>query len=249
MSQTIMFFGAHADDMEVRAAGTLRKFVEAGYRGVSVMMTNNLCGAYVDEHATDYFTTGPVETQEIRHREAREAAALLGVELVFLDFKENSYFDGTRRVYLGTDAYDEKNLPGREPLLLAAGLAHCTEEVARLLVEYAPEIVITHSLIEQSGEHCAAARLTRRAFQMARRRARLRELWYACRVQDPADVAYLCPNVIVDITPYEAIKQEALRLHKSQRLNLERIRASDAYWAQGAGFAFAEAFQAEVRYL
>lgn len=39
MSKTVMVFGAHADDMEIRAAGTLRHFLGRGYRAISVMMT------------------------------------------------------------------------------------------------------------------------------------------------------------------------------------------------------------------
>ena len=40
MPPTIMFFGAHADDMEIRAAGTMGHFIARGYRAISVMMTN-----------------------------------------------------------------------------------------------------------------------------------------------------------------------------------------------------------------
>ena len=171
MSKTVMFFGAHADDMEIRAAGTLRRFVEAGDRAISVMMTSNICGAYADGVTDQYFSTGPAETQEIRHREAREAAQLLGVDLVFLDFRENSYFDGTRRVFFGTDGYDLGVAPGREPLVVAQYLEHCIEDVAGVLAAYAPETVITHSVGNCSAEHCAAAHLTHAAFQRARARA------------------------------------------------------------------------------
>ena len=167
MNRTIMFFGAHADDMELRAAGTMRKFVEMGYRAVSVMMTNNICGAYVNDNTDQYFSTGPEETQAIRHREALAAAEVLGVEVLFLDYQEGSYFNGTERVYFGTDAYDSKNTIGKEPLLVAQSLEHCMQNVAQILVEYAPEIVIAHSVGNCSAEHCAAGHLTADAFRCA----------------------------------------------------------------------------------
>ena len=129
MSKTIMFFGAHADDMEIRAAGTMRKFVEDGYEAVSVMLTNNICGAYVDEKTDQYFSTGPVETKEIRHREAGEAAKLLGVKLLFLDFKENSYFNGVfAHRQAGQSALRLASLPG----LCAKTLARSACSSARM---------------------------------------------------------------------------------------------------------------------
>ena len=240
MQKTIMFFGAHADDMEIRAAGTLRKFVDKGYTAVSVMMTNNLCGAYVDDATDQYFTTGPAETAAIRHREAHAAAELLGVKLVFLDFKENSYFDGTKRVFFGTEEYDNRNTPGREPLIAAQYLEHCIADVAKVLAEYAPEIVITHSVGNCSAEHAAAGHLTHQAFRRARERVEIGELWFTCRVQSPGDVLVLAPDTLIDITAYHALKMEALALHRSQRIPLDRVRMTDEYWGRVAGVKHAD---------
>ena len=57
------------------------------------------------------------------------------------------------------------------------------DDVSGLLVEHAPEIVITHSIANPNPEHCAAAHLTQKAFRAAMRRADLRELWFCCRMQ------------------------------------------------------------------
>ena len=247
MKKTIMFFGAHADDMEIRAAGTMRRFVEDGYEVVSVMMTNNLAGAYVDEKTDQYFTTGPAETQEIRHREARDAAELLGVKLLFLDFKEASYFDGTKRVYFGMEDYDAKNTIGREPLIVAQYLEHCIADTAKVLLEHEPEIVITHNIANCSSEHCAASHLTHNAFRRAAAKAGLKELWMTCRVQSSGDILFLSPDVLVDITKYHEMKLESLRRHKSQRIDLNRVIATDTYWGRVAGAPFAEAFRTVIR--
>ena len=233
-----MFFGAHADDMEIRAAGTMRKFVEMGYRAVSAMMTNNICGIR---------GKGPAETQTVRHDEARRAAEILGVELIFLDFKENAYDDGPRRIYFGADAYDAKRLPGREPLIAAQYLQHCIDDVAGVLIEQAPEIVITHSIANTNPEHCAAAHLTQKAFRAAMRRADLRELWFCCRMQSPSDVLFLSPNVLIDVTDYYPLKVEALRAHQSQNVPLDCVRNTDEYWGRVAGAEVAEAFRTVIR--
>ncbi|MEW6355823.1 MAG: PIG-L deacetylase family protein [Planctomycetota bacterium] len=243
MKKVIMFFGAHADDMEIRAGGTMRKFVDKGYEGVSVMLTNNICGAYVDDTTDQYFSTGPAETSEIRHREAREAAEVLGLKLIFMDFKENSYFNGSKRVFFGTDDYDVKNTPGREPLMVATYLEHCIQDVVKVLVEHEPEIVITHNIANTNPEHCAAAHLTHHAFQIARGRVELGELWFTCRVQSPGDIIRLSPDVLIDISDYHPTKWEALQRHRSQRIAWDRVRVTDEYWGKVAGVKYAEAFR------
>jgi LmbE family N-acetylglucosaminyl deacetylase len=204
------------------------------------MVTHNLCGIR---------GKGPVETQEIRPREARRAAEILGLELVFLDFKENAYDDGPRRVYFGTEDYDTKSLPGREPLIVAPHLKHCVADVAQVLVEHSPEIVITHSIANVNPEHCATAHLTHKAFRAAMTKADLRELWFCCRMQSPADVLFLSPNVLIDITKYYPLKVAALRAHESQvgQALLDRVRNTDEYWGRVAGAEVAEAFQTVIR--
>lgn len=247
MAKTVMFFGAHADDMEIRAAGTMCHCLDRGYRALSVMMTNNLCGAYADDVTEEYFSTLPAETQALRHREAEAAAAVLGVELIYLDFRENSYFDGEKRVFYGTPDYELNVAPGREPLIVAQYLSHCIEDVARVLVDHAPEIVIAHSVGNQNAEHCAAGHLTHAAFLRARSQAPLQELWFTTRVQGATDILHLDPDVLVDITPYRDRKVRALECHRSQRLPFDRIRQTDEYWGRVAGTPFAESFRTIVR--
>jgi len=243
MKKTIMFFGAHADDMEIRAGGTMRKFADKGYDAVSVMLTNNLCGGYASDEAEEYIATGPAETSELRHREAREAAEVLGAKLVFMDFMENSYFDGEKRVFFGAEGYDVENTIGREPLMVAPYLAHCIEDTAQVLIEHEPEIVITHNIANCNPEHCAAAHLTHRAFLQARGRADLGELWFTCRVQSSSDIIRLSPDVLIDITDYHETKWEALQKHRSQRIAYDRVRVTDEYWGKVAGVKYAEPFR------
>lgn len=247
MAKTVMFLGAHADDMEIRAGGAMQHFAARGYRCVSVMMTNNICGAYVDDTGEDYFTTDALATQAIRHREAEAAAALLGMEIIYLDFKENSYFNGTRRVFFGEPAYDAGDPPGREPLIVAQYLSQCIGDVAQVLADHAPEIVITHSVGNCNAEHCAAGHLAHSAFQEARHRAPLQELWFDTRVQSSSDLLHLDPDVLIDITPYRDQKVQALEAHRSQRIPFDRVENTDRYWGRVAGTTFAEGFRTVVR--
>ncbi len=82
---------------------------------------------------------------------------------------------------------------------------------------------------------------------LPRHQAGLRELWFDCRVQSSGDLLHLDPNVLVDITAQRDLKAEALRLHRSQRIDLDRVRKTDEYWGRVGGFPFAEAFRTVVR--
>src|SRR6478609_5753285 len=85
----IMVFGAHADDVDENAGGTLAKYVAMGYQGVYVGAINNLDGCNLER--TPWYDSGPnftisnsphkyrvgaLETSQIREEEAKEAAAV-----------------------------------------------------------------------------------------------------------------------------------------------------------------------------
>ena len=79
-TNTIMFVGAHHDDNEL-IAGTMARHREAGWRIVSVVMTN---GRYTAARVSD-------ENIERRNNESRDAAKLLGAQTVFLGFAEAGF--------------------------------------------------------------------------------------------------------------------------------------------------------------
>jgi N-acetylglucosamine malate deacetylase 1 len=78
--RTIMAVGAHHDDNEL-VAGTLARHREAGWRVVSVVMTN---GVYIAGKVSESHVA-------IRENESREAAKLLGSVCVFLRFPEGNF--------------------------------------------------------------------------------------------------------------------------------------------------------------
>ncbi len=77
--KTIMAIGAHHDDNEL-IAGTLARHKEAGWRVISVVMTDGMyiAGKVAYEHA------------KIRENESLEAAKILGMECVFLKLAEGN---------------------------------------------------------------------------------------------------------------------------------------------------------------
>lgn len=79
-TQTIMAVGAHHDDNEL-VAGTLVLHKKAGWRVVSVVMTNGvwISGKCSEDHIP------------IREGESKAAAAILGMETEFLRFPEGQF--------------------------------------------------------------------------------------------------------------------------------------------------------------
>ena len=78
--QTIMVVGAHHDDNE-SMTGTMARHRKAGWRIVSVVMTN---GRHAATGVSD-------DNIEIRNNESRDAAKLLGAQTVFLGFAESGF--------------------------------------------------------------------------------------------------------------------------------------------------------------
>src|SRR5689334_15147216 len=97
-AKCIMVFGAHADDVDEIAGGTLAKYVAMGYQGVYVGTIINLDGCNLER--TPWYDEGPnftisnsphkyrvdaLETCQIREEEARQAAAVYPATPVFLN--------------------------------------------------------------------------------------------------------------------------------------------------------------------
>lgn len=79
--KTLMVVGAHHDDNEGNAGGLIARHRDAGWRVVSVVMTNGRWsrGRFSDEHIA------------VRNRESVEAAKVLDVQTVFMGFGEAGF--------------------------------------------------------------------------------------------------------------------------------------------------------------
>jgi LmbE family N-acetylglucosaminyl deacetylase len=217
MKQCVMAVGAHADDHEMRCAGTLAKYRAMGYGICYVVTTNNTAAGMTGADAT------AAQTYATRRREAAGSAALLGTEPVFLDYAEEQYQyklagQPDPFVYLDFTAHDLDGYPAelrrRPPLLCAVDMEECVEEMAGLLVRHEPEIIFTHSASEQNAEHWATAILVLKAFRRAKERVRLGHLltWYW---DDTVNLLYT-DGFFADISAYQEQKLAMLRKHASQ---------------------------------
>jgi LmbE family N-acetylglucosaminyl deacetylase len=76
----ILSIGAHPDDTELTAAGTLAKYVEQGHEVVMCISCNGSQG---------HFEIPSAHLQCIRRREARQSAEVIGAECILLDLPDS----------------------------------------------------------------------------------------------------------------------------------------------------------------
>jgi N-acetylglucosamine malate deacetylase 1 len=191
MPLDILAFGAHPDDVELHVGGTLAKMSARGYSVGVIDLTRGELG-----------TRG---TPAIRLREARRAAAVLGLQV-----REN----------LG--------LPDGEVLVTPkTRLA-----VIRALREYRPMTVLVPHWDEAHPDHANAGRLVAEASHHAglakiktgQEKFRPKAILYY--MLPP----YVRPTFVVDITAHITQREEAIRAHKSQLFNAKR--EPDTYLSQ-----------------
>lgn len=249
MKKCIMLFAAHADDIELQAAGTLAKYLDKGHEIIYVMVTDNCDGGLLDEKGNIYHL-GPAETQAIRHKETKEAAAVFGLKPIFLNFKQRHFYDakGEKQIFLGFKEYNEITLPStREPILIAPSLENCIKDVASLIKKYEPQIVLTHSL-DIDPEHRSTCNLVFLSFKEAAKEVELGSL-YGWGPSSGGEIINILPDTLVDISDYLDVKYEAFLKHRSQATQLRKTMIKDraSWWGKKIGVKYAEAFRTIIK--
>lgn len=248
MQKRIMAIVAHADDLEVYCGGTMAKFVEAGYDGVEVLLTASMAGADIDGQG--YRRSKPEQVIPHRHREALEAARILGIARVErLDYQNTLYSDGDAFVWLGDEGFDTRHPAAHGPLLPAVAINEkLLEPLVELLGREEPEIVIGQHMFSGS-EHVLCGHIINLAFRKALRKgASLGQLWLPVAARHctwSSDLrVYPSPNILIDISAQWDKKQAAMLAHASQKLDkeLDKIRLIDQYWGIANECALAEPF-------
>ena len=212
----ILAFGAHHDDNEL-VSGTLAKHKKAGWRVISVVMTD---GRYIDGKASD-------ENVAIRDVESRTAAELLGMEPVFLRFREGNI----------------------------EFVADTVRTIVEVIRKYMPRVVITHPPTDYHLDHMNTSRSVCDAvfrsgstvFDCDVPPCRRPKLYFA-----DAWFVPFAPDTYVDITDFSDLKLDMLRCHKSQCIPpegspedniLDMVRLRSRKRGIEAGVRYAEAFR------
>jgi N-acetylglucosamine malate deacetylase 1 len=218
----ILAFGAHADDVEIGMGGSIAKLTVSGKR-------IGIC----DLTDADLSSNGTIE---LRKREAKKAAEILGV---------------TERLSLG--------LPDRGLLLREEFI----REIASVIRRYQPQIVFAPYFEDRHPDHGSCARLVEEAvFSAGIRKYQTKNdeaPHKVARVYFYMINGFHKPDFIIDISETMVDKIAALRAYKSQfeqtessfetpLVNgyVETVEARERLFGQQVGVKFAEGFKSKV---
>jgi LmbE family N-acetylglucosaminyl deacetylase len=245
----VMGVAAHADDFEISFGGTFAKLISEGWKGVYVLATNNTAGNQLDSYNPSRpggylniqkvkgpFPIDGLETIQVRQEETRRAAAVFGVEPIFLNLNETFCWLGREQIYMDDPRWPLYNAPGNG--IVTDGPENKGLEMATALMKkYQPDIVLTMLLGEENPEHGETADLAYRAFaRAAREGAKPGQVWMALKGRRQyLERVRLAPDVGVDVTAQAALNHKALAQHVSQNGGVPPMRQEkigDRYYEQ-----------------
>lgn len=246
--RSLMFVGAHADDIELWAGGACLKYHQAGYAIDYIMSTNNMSGQlhFVEPDGRVRRESAPPRVIEpIRKRECDKACKVVGAEAVHLEHPQRHYIDDAgRRVNEGYGVPPPQDVSADRPVIL---MAHedpdSVARLAALVLERNPEAVLTHPLATESPEHYATALLVRKAVRDAAKAGYAGSLLYWCEsFQDSlfGGTSLFSWDTFVDVSDFLQQKFDFVRCHETMIPLPERMDFTD--YSPWCGCAHAEPF-------
>ncbi len=239
----LMAVGAHADDIEFGAGGTVSKYLEKGYSLVYVMSTNNMSGNWSSLDRNGKRVSGTVSWREIyprRKLEAEAAAVHFGTRAIHLNHPQRHYWnEKLENVELRWGAPRPECVPENVPSILTAHEDPASvSALVHLIEEHQPEAVLTHDPIQRDTEHVGTSLLVTKAARRARYDGWLL-LWPSVDEPDCGEI-YNSRRTYIDISAYYEKKREALRIHSCQVPTTEHFTFRP--FEAGTGCAHVEAF-------
>ena len=194
----------------------------------------------------------PREVWEIRTREAKEAAGVLGVEVIWLDLKQTSggARDRSQRLEWKSHDPEAEDLPeacrDHLPITVACQDDAEIDRVAELLKEHEPALITTHVINDLGTEHHALTALVVQAWDRASREVELGPVYMWIRT-GPSTTVKIPADTIIDITPYAERAIEAISKHVSQGYGdpgrWEWMRRTYRYWGSLIGVEYAMGYK------
>lgn len=218
----VLAIGAHPDDLEFYCGGTLAKYAARGDTVFMAVATNGDIGSAT--HSME-------EIGAIRKQEALDSAALIGAELIWMNYHDEFFFydEGTRRHMIEVIRYAEPDVV----------LGHWIDD-------YHPD----HSL---SGMAARDARIMTAVPLIVTTSAHLKTIPTHFFYDTAAGINF-APEVYVDVSDTFATKQQMLACHASQnawisdvfegRSIAQMMEVQTAFRGLQAGVRYAEGFRA-----
>lgn len=224
MHKSIIAFGAHSDDIDLRAGATLSKYRKEGYAIHYVVVTTSASGIP---------NLSPNEAFPIRQQEAEEAAKLYGTTPIFLNFQKT----------INEGPSDQ--LPQDKPYIATALRSKpALQTIKTLIEELEPEIVFTHNPNDLHEDHYHTAAIVYTAFGQTEDRGSRLLMW---ETGSKGHMIDFIPTTFVPVDADDvALKDRAIKSHASQYKVctwFETFAWENAkYWGEKSGHHLAEAF-------
>lgn len=224
-----MAVGAHADDIELNAGGTLSKYHQAGYEILYVMSTNNMSGNWsaLDDLGQRHVRR-PVwsEIMPQRKKEAAAAAEFYGTKAIHLDHPQRHFCkpDGVIEK-LGFGSQSPEGLaPGTPTILNAYEDVESVQRLVDLILSNQPEAIFSHSMESGNIEHVASCLLVATAYQKARQSGYRGMLLFWYDISSPPVVtARRRWNSFVNVSDHWQAKLDAIALHACQIVDVNAL--------------------------
>ncbi|KQS36209.1 bacillithiol biosynthesis deacetylase BshB1 [Pedobacter sp. Leaf194] len=227
MNIDILAFGAHPDDVECAASGVLISEILKGRTAVIVDLSRGEMGTFGNS--------------DDRKREAKDAAALMGVL-------------SRRNLDLG-DGRIENTFENKL-------------KVVNLIREFRPKIILANAVRDRHPDHKNAAELVRDAAFLSGLKKlsdgvaqeSQMEPWRPSALYHYIQDYYIIPDIVIDISAVFQNKMDTIRLYRSQFLDasdhsssgivalLGQIEATNKIFGRAINVPYAEGFTIE-RYL
>jgi len=261
MKKAICAVMAHADDIELAAGGTVAKHVHEGYRVLYGLLTRCNSGWTYFSHEEGSVYRPSLEINPRRFAEAQEAAKVFGAEFWYGDLLENCYTrkDGQLLTpsYTGAEreGAEPDDIPEGTPVLVAAAAGlwpdhPVVDELAEVLIEWEPELVIGQAVQNGNPDHFAAALVVARAWKKAAEKVDIGPYWMPVSPPNPERFQFppvLSVDEIVDVSGHEELALKALACHKSQGGHLQAedgmLHRKWEYYGGQTGTKSAEGFK------
>lgn len=214
----VLAIGCHPDDVEIACSGTLAKCVKRG---------DNVTVCHVANGNMGHEIIKPDELRDIRAKEAKNAGALAGINVVTLDVGD---------------------------LLVDAAVLSQRDALAQLIIDTQPDFIITHSPTDYMPDHTAVSKLVFDASFVASvpqynggKKSKLTPIYY----MDTLAGVNFNPTEYVDISEEIELKINMLECHESQLKWMrdhdgidfaEFVRTCSRFRGLQCGAMYAEAF-------
>ena len=252
LNRAIMVVGAHADDNEIHVGGTMLKYHDRGYEIIYVQSTNNMSGSaremQPDGSVKQLPPEPPVDMMARRKRECDDAAAFVDATPIHLDHPQRHYNDEHgNKVTLCYGAPRPEGVPeNRQSILTACEDTASIQELADLIVEKDPEVILTHGTNQRNPEHFCTGLLTVNAYWRALDAGYQGALLQWVEPHTAHGEHSMRWETFVDYTPYLEKKWEFVGKHACQKPTWRdpdfghRFQAQ--MWGSACGCGAAEVF-------